>query len=346
MQIAIGVAAVAVAAAAVYGWNGLKKTHEYSTSDYMEAEKARPVGPAFNPDSAYSFVLQQCELGPRPMNTAAHDRCVSYLKSKFAQYGCKVHTQQADLKGYDGTLLHATNILARFNPNNPERILICAHYDTRPWADNDPDTANWRKPIVAANDGASGPGVMIELARLLQQTQKQGETSTPAVGVDFLCLDAEDWGTPQWADATDDADTWALGAQYFATHLPEGFTARYGILLDMVGGQGARFYREGVSKQYAPDIVKKVWKAARHAGFGHFFPNSDGGMVTDDHVPLNEKAAIPTIDIIPYYPDCKQSSFGPTWHTLADDMDHIDKRTLQAVGQTIVQVIYSEEKQD
>jgi len=111
----------------------------------------------------------------------------------------------------------------------------------------------------------------------------------------------------------------------------------------MVGGQGAQFYQEQISLQYASAIVKKVWRAARQAGYGSFFPKKEGGQITDDHVPLNQVAKIATIDIIPYYPDCAQSSFGPTWHTLADDMQHIDRNTLKAVGQTVIQVLWTEE---
>ena len=133
-----------------------------------------------------------------------------------------------------------------------------------------------------------------------------------------------------------------MGAQHFAANLPQGYEARYGILLDMVGGMNAKFYKEGISNQYAPEIVKKVWRAARQAGFGSYFPRQEGGMITDDHIPLNQKAGIPTIDIIPYYPDCQQSSFGPTWHTLADNMDNIDRNTLKAVGQTVIQVLFTE----
>ena len=226
--------------------------------------------------------------------------------------------------------------MASFNPESTTRILLCAHWDTRPWADNDPDSANWRKPIDGANDGASGVAVMLEIARLLQQNKNLN------IGVDFVCFDAEDWGTPKWSGQEDSEDTWALGAQHFATNLPAGYEARYGILLDLVGGIGAKFYREGMSKAFAPDIVKKVWRAARAAGYGSFFPKSDGGMITDDHVPLNEKAKIPTIDIIAFYPDCVQSSFGPTWHTLNDNLQNIDRNTLKAVGQTVIQTLYSE----
>ena len=304
-------------------------------SETEEIEKVQPVGPDFNADSAYIYLQEQCDFGPRTMNSVAHDKCEKWIIQKFEQYGCKVTTQKATLNGYDGTPLRSTNIMASYNPKATTRIMFCAHWDCRPWADNDPDSTNWHKPIVAANDAASGVGVMIELARILKGSGLE-------LGVDFICFDAEDYGTPQWFEGEDPGDTWALGAQYFANNLPEGYAPRYGILLDMVGGVGAKFYREGMSMQYAPAIVKKVWNAARQVGYGSYFPKDDGGMITDDHIPVNQTANIPCIDVIPYYPDCAQSSFGPTWHTIADNMDNIDKNTLKAVGQTMVQVLFTE----
>ena len=189
---------------------------------------------------------------------------------------------------------------------------------------------------MAANDGASGVAVMLELARLLQQND------SARMAVDFICFDAEDWGIPQWENDVD-GDSWALGAQYWsASNLPQQGNYQFGILLDMVGGQSAKFYREGYSLKYAHNIVERVWQAANTAGYATVFPYLDGGYVTDDHVPVNEKAGVPCIDIINHYPDCEQSSFGPTWHTVNDDMQHIDKNTLKAVGQTLIQLIYSE----
>ncbi|MGI6232387.1 MAG: M28 family peptidase [Prevotella sp.] len=311
--------------------------------DTEETEKVQPVGPQFNADSAYAFTKAQCDFGPRPMNTPAHDQCEAWIISQFKRFGCEVTTQKADLKGYDGTLLKSTNIIASFRPEATTRIMLCAHWDSRPWADNDPDSSNHRKPILAANDAASGVAVMLEVARLLSRADNAKMMKNQQLGVDFVCFDAEDWGTPQWSNQPDDGTSWALGAQYFSENLPQGYAPRYGILLDMVGGQGARFYQEGMSKQYAPDIVKKVWRAARQAGYGSFFPKSEGGMITDDHIPVNQKANIPCIDIIAYFPDCQQSTFGPTWHTLDDNMEHIDRNVLKAVGQTMVQVIFSEE---
>ena len=202
------------------------------------------VGPSFQADSAFAFCEAQCAFGPRTMNSEAHDQCGAWIASRFRGYGLTVTEQKATLRGYDGTPLRSTNIIASYRPDMKDRrVLLCAHWDSRPWADNDPDETNHRQPVMAANDGASGVGVMLEVARLLQSDSLN-------VGVDFICFDAEDWGTPQWAKSGDDADTWALGAQYWAAHPhTEGYRARYGILLDMVGGIGSRFYREG----YSPD---------------------------------------------------------------------------------------------
>ena len=331
-KIMIALLIVALIAGAAFNFLPSNKAE---VSETEEIEKVQPVGPDFNADSAYIYLQEQCDFGPRTMNSTAHDKCEKWIIQKFEQYGCKVTTQKATLNGYDGTPLRSTNIMASYNPEATTRIMFCAHWDCRPWADNDPDSTNWRKTIIAANDAASGVGVMIELARILKGSGLE-------LGVDFVCFDAEDYGTPQWFEGEDPGDTWALGAQYFANNLPEGYAPRYGILLDMVGGVGAKFYREGMSMQYAPAIVKKVWNAARQVGYGSYFPKADGGMITDDHIPVNQTANIPCIDVIPYYPDCAQSSFGPTWHTIADNMDNIDKNTLKAVGQTMVQVLFTE----
>jgi Zn-dependent M28 family amino/carboxypeptidase len=301
-----------------------------------ESASLQPVGPAFCADSAYLYCQAQCDFGPRTMNSKAHDDCEKWIISKFESFGMQVTPQKAVLKGYDGTSLNSTNIIASYRPDLTDRVLLCAHWDSRPWADNDPDEANWKTPVMAANDGASGVAVMLEIARLLSKDTLQ-------LGVDFICFDAEDWGVPQWNEDNFDSDSWALGAQYWSTNLhKKGYRARFGILLDMVGGQGAQFYKEAMSVQYANHIVEKVWRAAQVVGYGSMFPSQQGTGVTDDHISVNTKAKIPTIDIIPYYPNCEQSSFGPTWHTVNDDMEHIDKNTLQAVGQTLIQVLFSE----
>ena len=315
-----------------------------SSGTSQPAEDPVATGPDFCADSAYVYCQRQCDFGPRTMNTSAHDLCRDWIAAEFRRHGCTVELQQAQLKGYDGTMLQSSNIIARHTSADSTsagrpRILLCAHYDSRPWADNDPDPKNHHTPVIAANDGASGVAVMLEVARLLNAADSAG------VDVDFVCFDAEDYGTPQWYKGDSQVeDPWTLGARHWAEEYaknPES-NISFGILLDMVGGEGARFHQEGMPLQYAQAIVQKVWSAASTAGFGTYFPSSAGGYVTDDHVPVNEVAAIPCIDIIPYYPDCKASSFGPTWHTVHDTMDHISKETLKAVGQTVIQVIYSE----
>lgn len=333
-EISLGLKVLCLMAISMVVWgckSGQKQTEEAEKESLGVA-----VGPKFNPDSAYAFIAAQCEFGARVMNSDAHERCGAWIVRKFTEYGCKVETQKTDLKGYDGTTLKATNIIAKFKPEASRRILLCAHWDSRPWADNDPDSINHQKPVMAANDGASGVAVILEIARLLQSD------SSLNVGVDFVCFDAEDWGVPQWDHGHESTDgSWVLGSTYFANHLPEGFNPEFGILLDMVGGEGAQFYKEGISLRYASDVLERVWQASKVVGYGSYFLDKEGGWVTDDHYPLNEIAKIPTIDIIPYNPDYPRSSFGPTWHTIHDTLDHIDKNTLMAVGQTVIQVLYS-----
>ena len=307
------------------------------TAQSKEEEEASAFSATFEADSAYAFCAAQCQFGPRTMNSEAHDRCERWITSKFQQYGLTTHLQRATLKGYDGTPLKACNIIASIRPEQKRRLLICAHWDSRPWADNDPDSTHWHTPVMAANDGASGVAVMIELARVLKEKK-----DSINIGIDFICFDAEDWGTPQWATGYESDNTWALGSTYWAAHPHQtNYSAEFGILLDMVGGQGARFYKEGFSLHYASSVVERVWTAAAKSGYGSYFPHAEGGTINDDHVPLNEIAKLPTIDVIPYYPDCQQSSFGPTWHTIHDTMEHIDRNTLKAVGQTLLTLIAS-----
>ena len=315
--------------------------HTKTASDSAVALQ-QPCGPVFNADSAFMYCSRQCDFGPRAMNTKAHDDCRDWIAGEFRRHGMEVTLQQASLKGYDGTMLSSSNIIARFTPRGASadmpRLLLCAHYDTRPWADNDADDENHRKPVMGANDGASGVGVMLEVARLLSRAD------SARMAVDFVCFDAEDYGTPQWFEGESQvSDPWALGAQHWASEYAAG---RYpvkiacGMLLDMVGGEGAKFYQEGMSMELAGDLTSRIWQAAEAAGVGVFFPKSMGGYVTDDHVPVNDIAGIPCTDIIPYYKDCPQSSFGPTWHTVDDTMDHISRKTLRAAGQAVIQFIY------
>lgn len=290
--------------------------------------------PDFCVDSAYQYVAVQCAFGPRVMNSAAHDSCAAYIAEKFQQFGASVINQDAEGTLYDGTKVQMRNIVASYNLDNPVRIIICSHWDSRPWADHDASADNHRTPIDGANDGASGVGAMLEMARQIQQKM-------PAVGVDFICFDAEDCGTPEWDDNGEDHSyTWCLGSQYWAgKHHVDGYTARYGILLDMIGGSNCVFEKEAYSMAYAPSIVDKVWSKAIRLGYGDLFKNTNGGGITDDHVQVN-MSGIPCIDIIAR--DANDNTFCKTWHTMNDNVGNINKQTLKAVGQTVLEVIYTE----
>lgn len=288
--------------------------------------------PSFNADSAYLYVENQVKFGPRVPNTPAHKACGNYLASELRRFGAKVYEQEATLTAYDNTALEAKNIIGSFNPENEKRILLFAHWDSRPYSDHDPDPANHRKPIDGADDGASGVGALLEIARQIGQND-------PGVGIDIIFFDAEDYGTPEFVnDYT--PNSWCLGSQFWAKkpHVPN-YRADYGILLDMVGAKNATFFKEQLSLSKAGNIVEMVWSTARDLGYGKFFINATGGAFTDDHEYVIKGRNIPCIDIINNDPESNHG-FGWYWHTQKDNMENIDRETLHAVGQTVLEVIY------
>lgn len=292
--------------------------------------------PDFNADSAYQYIQKQVDFGSRVPNTKAHVLCGEYLAGKLAEYGAKVTNQYVDLIAFDGTVLKARNIIGSYDPANKKRIFLFAHWDSRPWSDNDPDEKNHHTPVLGANDGGSGVGVLLEIARLIHN-------QAPVMGIDIVFFDAEDYGAPGFYKGLHKDEYWCLGSQYWSRYPHvEGYNARFGILLDMVGGEHATFYREEFSERYAQFINKKVWKAAKALGYNSFFIDERNGGVTDDHLFVNEIAHIPSIDIISYDENAKLSGFGDFWHTVNDNMHVIDKATLKAVGQTVLQVVYNE----
>lgn len=294
------------------------------------------VAPSFNADSAFSYVKDQTDFGPRVPNTTAHRKCAEWLEQKLKSFGAETIVQNIQVTTFDGTLINGYNIIGQINPESNKRIVLCAHWDSRPWADNDPNPANHKKPVDGANDGASGVAVILEIARQLQ-------IKAPAIGIDCIFFDAEDWGPGDSYTGRSLPEHWGLGSQYWSRRPhKDGYIARYAVLLDMVGGKGARFYREGISNHYAKEIVTKFWDAAGNIGHRAYFPQEDAGYVTDDHYFINSIARIPAIDIIPYMAECRESTFGPTWHTVNDTAENIDRNTLKAVGETVLYVIYNE----
>jgi len=305
-----------------------------SSSAKVESQPVKQQNvPAFDADSAWVFVENQVKFGPRVPNSEAHVACGNYLTSELKRFGAQVYEQEATLTAYNGTQLKAKNIIGSYNPENSKRVLLFAHWDSRPYADHDKDPANQMKPIDGADDGASGVGVLLEMAR-------QFSIKSPAIGIDIIFFDAEDYGTPEFVKEYKE-NTWCLGAQFWAKnpHV-KGYKADFGILLDMVGAKNASFFKEATSMRYAPQVVEEVWSTARDLGYGKFFINAEGGAITDDHQYVILGRNIPCIDIIYTDPE-SDNGFGPHWHTQNDTMDNIDRETLKAVGQTVLQVVYN-----
>ncbi len=294
------------------------------------------VSPDFNADSAFLYIKEQVDFGPRVPNSAAHLECGDYLVSKLNEFGADVAEQKVMLKTYDGISLNARNIIGVYNPDQKKRVLLFAHWDTRPFADQESDKSKRTQAILGANDGASGVGVLLEIARQLNETPVD-------IGVDIILFDAEDWGQPSFESNQVPGDWWCLGSQYWAKnpHTPN-YRANFGILLDMVGASNATFYKEGYSVQYASNVTEKIWRLASRMGYGDYFKNKKGGYITDDHVAVNQMHRAPSVNII-HTSEGSPHGFGDFWHTHKDDMSVINKTTLKVVGQTVMEVVYNEQ---
>lgn len=294
---------------------------------------ALPPTPQFDPDSAYNHVATQVEFGPRVPGSEAHQACGDWLAAKLRANGGDVVEQTGTVTAFNGRKLPLRNIIASWQPEKENRILLFAHWDTRPFADQDNDRKN--EAIDGANDGGSGVGVLLEIARHLNGAQTSH-------GVDIIFFDVEDYGQPSGSLTQEGSDTWCLGSQYWARNLHDpNYDADFGILLDMCGAKDARFYQEAISMNYAPHIVRKVWKTAKALGYGKFFVDRTQYYVgIDDHAIVNEKLGIPSIDIIEYNEE--SGGFHPSWHTHNDNMEIIDPATLKAVGQTVMEVVWQE----
>ncbi len=294
-------------------------------------------GWGFHPDSAYLYVSQQVAFGPRVPNTPAHRACAGYLAGRLEAWGWSPTVQQGFALAYDSTRLEMRNIFAQFQPEKQPRILLMAHWDSRPVADK--DTVDQLLPIPGANDGASGAGVLLEIARILAASPRK-----PFVGVDILLLDAEDYGKPAWGgDSLLAPETWCLGARYWAAQVDTlAYRPMYGILLDMVGAPDAVFTREHTSMEQAAFVMNRVWRIADKLGYGQYFSWEETRFVgIDDHMVVAEVTGIPCIDII-HYDANTPSGFFKHHHTHRDDMEHIDKTTLRAVGETLLELIYTQ----
>lgn len=286
------------------------------------------VRPDFSSDSALKFIEEQCAMGPRVPGSKAHAECEEYLLRKLKTYCDVVKKQPFVAQLYNGENVDGVNLIAQICPDLSHRVALFAHWDCRPFCDNDIEE-NWHKPVMGANDGASGVAVLLEIARQLK-------LSGDSIGVDIVFLDLEDYGQPSF-ERGEKEDTWCLGSQYLSRnpYYPANYSSRpqWGILLDMVGGKSPEFGYDQVSSHFAESYLRRVWKNARDLGYSNSFVVKESGSILDDHYYLNLHAGIPTIDIIDFN---QNRGFPDTWHTVRDTPENIDKQTLQMVGEVVL----------
>ncbi|HUU46833.1 MAG TPA: M28 family peptidase, partial [Acidobacteriota bacterium] len=275
--------------------------------------------PGFDAQRAFEDLVRQTEFGPRVPGTAAHRACADWLHERLADLADSAWRQpfMGRLHGVADSV-PMINLVGRFRPQKERRVLLGAHWDTRPFADLDPDSAARTASFAGANDGASGIAVLLEIARALQATP-------PPVGVDLAFFDGEDAGA--YGETT---GLWIQGSRYFAAHLPADYA--WVIVVDMVGDRDLRLLREGHSLRLAPDLVDRVWNTARRIGETAFL-DYRGENIIDDHLPFLMRG-IPAVDIIDF-------DF-PYWHTTADTPDNCAPASLGSVGRVLLQMVYSE----
>lgn len=285
----------------------------------------------FNADTTYYFLKKQVEFGYRIPNTQGHKNCKNFLYSTLTKYLDTIIEQDFSVKVFNGKTLNLTNIIGIKNKNAKERILLMAHWDTRPWADR--QKKDFKKPIDGANDGASGVAVLLEIARLIKNTDLD-------IGVDIILFDGEDYGQPFFDKNPKRENSYCLGSQYWARnkHL-KNYNANFGILLDMVGGKNAIFRKEKISYYFASNVVNKVWEIAHSLNYQNRFESLMGSSVMDDHYYINKITRIPSINIIEYNPNT-EFNFYEHWHTTKDNIKNIDKKTLKDVGNVVINTIF------
>ena len=289
-----------------------------------EAVKNTPeiATPVFNQDSAYAYLEKQLSFGYRVPGTKEHKACGQWIISKVTENGATVTVQDFTSNFFDKKAVPSFNIIASYSPELKDRIIIAAHWDTRLIGEKDLKLKN--KPIMGADDGASGVANLLELSRLLKDLKLP-------IGVDLMFFDAEDNGT--------DNGGWCQGSEYWSKNKHKAdYSARFGILMDMVGAKNARFGYEGYSKQYAGDVLEKIWNLAQGMGYTDLFVEENTGPIMDDHYYLISNAGIPMVDIL-NRPMKTESGFADHHHTQSDNIAVIDKRTLGAVGKVVTEVI-------
>lgn len=286
----------------------------------------------FDETIAYNYIQKQVDFGPRNPSSKGHNECATWLLQTLKSLADTAYIQNFDAITYDAKKHKGKNIIAKTQPNNPNRILLCAHWDTRPIADH--DVKNQTQPILGANDAGSGVGIILAILESLKTKQSK-------IGIDIVFFDLEDYGQPENSGLPPMENSWCLGSQYWSKNTKHTYLPRWGILLDMVGGKNATFLKEELSQQFSGNLLQRLWSNAQSLGYGAYFLSEPMGQITDDHVYINTQAGIPTIDIIHYKVD--NGGFADYWHTHNDNMNSVDKQTLKAVGNSVLYTIRQEE---
>jgi hypothetical protein len=289
-----------------------------------------PTYPQFDGLKAYQYLEEQCAFGPRVPGNNAHQRCGDYLTELLKQSADKVQTQWFEYRDRkDSTrVFRGRNIIASYNlqPKKKYRVLLCAHWDSRPFADQEKDAALRSQPVLGANDGASGVAVLLEMARIFRQYPLE-------FGVDIVLFDLEDIGDIGAGLNGDTLNPFCIGSQYFVENAGN-YQPQYGILLDMIGDKSLTIKREGYSQANAPVVMNKIWRAAREVG-ARAFVDEPGEALIDDHIPFLQKG-IPVVDLIDF-----DYAY---WHTVADTPDKCSPKSLQQVGDVLIKLLYQTEK--
>ncbi|MDO8665136.1 MAG: M28 family peptidase [Gemmatimonadales bacterium] len=271
----------------------------------------------FDGAQAMRWVVHQVAAGPRVPGTVGHRTIGEWIEAELRRTADSVEVQAFDHVTAGGDTLHLRNIIARFRPQDPNRVLYVTHWDTRPTADQESDPARRNLPIPGANDGASGVAVMLGVAAELK-------VRPPTLGVDIVFVDGEDYGSFEGEDAL-------IGSRYFARHLPQGYRPLFAVVWDMVGDRDQRFEQEGYSLDRAPEVVERVWRTAEEIGLGRVFRPRRGIALTDDHIPLLE-AGIRAINVIDF-------DYQPYWHTTQDTPDKLSAESLANVGRLALALV-------
>ena len=286
--------------------------------------QAKPQGPReFDGPRAFGYLETQVKFGPRIPNTAPHDSCGAWILAQVRRTADTVIVQDFTVTTKKGEHLRLRNYLARFKPQATERILYLAHWDTRPHADQDQNLGAQRQPVPGANDGASGVAVLLGVADALKN-------KAPALGVDLLFVDGEDYG--EFVDVDSAYSDVLMGSRYFAQHQPAGYPPLFAVLFDMVGAKDLQLPYEQYSQAFAPEVVDRVWRVADSLGYRGVFQHGPGPSLIDDHTML-QHAGIHTIDVVDF------EGYHAYWHTIEDTIDKVSAASLQIVGDVAVALV-------